>query len=97
MQKLDQLLELYKKILLIHIRTKTLDKVFHDFTADVYDKAFDVFHHIAEKLEDIEKPTYDLGDCQTMKNDTYDYIEEIKDIVDGMKDKYSTGMDDLVR
>lgn len=94
---LDNLFELYKKVLLIHISTKTKDKVFHEFTGEVYEKLFDVFHHIGEKMQDIEQDTYDLGDVQTMKDNTYDYIEEVKDIVNGMKDQYSTGMDDLVR
>jgi hypothetical protein len=32
-----------------------------------------------------------------MKDETYEIVDHVMSLVDGMKDKYTTGMDDLVR
>ena len=86
----------FQRVLEIHVKTKTKDIVFHDFTKSVYEKLFDVFHNIAEKGEDIKKGL-PAEDVQAMKNETYELVEHVKELVDGMKDKHSTGMDDLIR
>lgn len=96
MEDLKTIFQIFERLLEIHIKTKTKDSVFHGFTAGVYEKAFDVFHRVSEKMEDIGE-WMEQEDLQEMKNETYEIVEELKDIVDWMKDKYSTWMDNLVR
>lgn len=93
---LEKLLKFYIEILKIHIWTKTQDKVFHEFSWEVYKKLFDVFHLISEKFEDIDKWEYYCS-LQTSKNRLYDVVEEVKELIDTEKDKHSTWMDDLIR
>lgn len=94
---LQLILKLYVESLKIHIGTKTKDKVFHEFTQEVYESLFEVFHTLAEKLEDIEKWEYTIDDCDTSKKRIYDIIEEIKKEVDENKGKYTTWFDNLAR
>lgn len=93
---LENLLQAYITVLKIHIGTKTKDKVFHEFSADVYDWLFDVFHRISEKLEDIERWEYTENDLQNAKQRLYNTIETIKMDIESTKDLYSTWYNNLV-
>lgn len=48
----------YISVLRAHIRTKTIDPVFHASTEAFYTAIFDVFHTIGEKMEDVGTPIY---------------------------------------
>ena len=93
---LQKLLALYIESLKIHIWTKTQDLVFHRFSEEVYNKLFDTFHLLAEKLEDLDKGQY-YSSLQGSKNRLYDIVEEVKALVDGEKDKQTSWYDNLVR
>ena len=90
---LEIFLKAYIEVLKIHIGTKTIDRNwnFHTFTEDVYEKLFDVFHLLAERMEDIEKWEYTIEDCEESKQKIYDIIEQIKDKVELEKNNYTTG------
>jgi len=74
MNQLKRLFEIYHKLLLIHIGTKTVDLTFHQASEKFYEKFFDVFHKISEKLQDIEID--EPMDEDKAKQDAYDLIDE---------------------
>ena len=94
---LETILKLYVESLKIHIGTKTKDHLFHEFTQDVYELLFDVFHETAEKMEDIKEGEYTSTDCKMDKQRIYDIIEEVKSKLDDSKWDYTTWYDNLVR
>jgi len=47
-------LKAYLEMLEIHIDTKTTDLLFHEKTADFYEKLFDVAHKIGERYVDLD-------------------------------------------
>lgn len=47
-------LKAYLEMLEIHIDTKTTDLVFHEKTADFYEKLFEVAHKIGERYVDLD-------------------------------------------
>jgi hypothetical protein len=86
---MDNLFELYKRMLKIHIATKTTDKVFHEATADFYSTLFDAFHQISEKNQDLE---IDESECKCdVAEEAYDILEEamatLEDMIEENKDK----------
>jgi len=93
---MDRLFQLYKTVLLAHIRTKTTDQLFHQKSEWFYELLFEVFHTISEKNQDIGVDK--AGDCDILAQQAYDAIEEAKTIVESMvKDKNSVWMDNLLR
>jgi len=94
---LDTILKLYIESLKIHIGTKTKDHLFHEFTQDVYELLFDVFHETAEKMEDIEEWEYTVNNLDESKQRIYDLIEEVKTKLDSSKWEYTTWYDNLLR
>lgn len=97
MKIMDKLFKIYKTILDIHIKIKTVDKVFHEFTADAYELAFDMFHLISEKRQDLEidKPVEMLEESE---NEVYDQLEKAKIELEEMIWETNTyGMDNLLR
>ena len=93
----DKLLQLYVEALKIHIGTKTKCNVFHEFTQDIYEWLFDVFHSISEKLEDINEWEYTVSDLDKSKQRIYDIVEEIKTELEDIKWDYTTWFDNLTR
>ena len=93
----ELLLKLYIESLKIHIGTKTKDRVFHEFTQDVYELLFNVFHEISEKLEDIDEWVYTVSNVDTSKQRIYDLIEQVKSEIEDNKWKYTTWFDNLTR
>lgn len=84
MEKLyKQAQDLFIKLFDLHIRTKTLDHTYHEILKDAYEKFFDVMHKIWEKMEDIGIPINDETDIDTMKQEWYDYVEEMKQSIEG--------------
>lgn len=93
---MEKLFNLYKKMLEIHIGTKTTDKVFHEATADFYSSLFDLFHLISEKRQDIEldKPVH----LEESRNEAYDLLEKAKIELEELINEDNTfGMDNLLR
>lgn len=93
---METLLQLYVKMLKLHIATKTVDITFHQVSEWFYTLLFDVFHQIAEKRVDTQedKPV----DCEKAGKEAYDILEKAKDIIEDMIEESQTyGMDDLLR
>lgn len=93
---MDRLFELYKRVLIAHILTKTNKPLFHEKSAEFYELLFEIFHSISEKRQDImvDAP----GECDVLVKETYDSLEEAKKIIEGMVgEKNSIGMDNLLR
>ena len=52
---MDKLFDLFKRVLIAHIETKTTEPLFHEQSQDFYELLFDCFHLISEKRQDIEE------------------------------------------
>jgi len=92
---MDKLFEAFKKVLEIHIKTKTYDSQFHEKTKEFYELLFDVFHQISEKEVDISEKS-DVSD--EVYNEVYDLIEDVKNMIeDKVAEKNSIWMDNLLR
>lgn len=91
-----KLFELYKKVLIAHIESKTTYSQFHEKTQEFYELLFECFHSISEKKQDLglDKPT----DDETLTKQVYDSLEEAKSYLETMiKWKNSVWMDNLLR
>lgn len=88
---------IYKRLLEIHILTKTTDKNgFHSDTQSAYENAFDVFHKIKETRQDLEIDSPEL--VVSVADEAYTLQEEIEDIVRSMvKENKDIAMDELLR
>ena len=90
------LLDAYIRLTLWHIRVKTVWSQIHEKSEEWYDFAFDVFHSILEKKQDLGLD--DPADEDTIANDLYSNIETIVSTLEKMvKEKNSVGMDNLLR
>ena len=93
---MDQLFTLYKRLLLNHIKTKTICPLFHSKSEEFYSLWFDVFHELSEKRQDLWLDS--TADEESVYQDTYDIMMQIKTMLEGMvKEKNSVGMDNLLR
>lgn len=94
-----QVFEIYKLLLLIHIRTKTLCPVFHnEGSKEAYEFAFDVFHKIAEKGEDVGAKIMENEDADDLKMLAYEQVEKLKGMIQNMiGEKNTAGTDNLLR
>lgn len=93
---MDKLFNLYKRVLLAHIMTKTTNSQFHEKSEEFYDLLFKCFHLISEKEQDIWLA--DAWDCEEHIDDTYNTLEEAKVIIEArIKQKNSVWMDNLLR
>lgn len=93
---MDQLFNLYRKLVLNHIKTKTICSQFHEKSESFYKLGFDVFHELMEKRQDLWLDS--TADKESVYQDTYDTIMSIKTILEWMvKEKNSIGMDNLLR
>ena len=92
-----RIFEIYKRLLEIHILTKTTDKNwFHSDTATAYEWAFSLFHKVEELKQDLEidEPV----EVEEVSQEAYDLVEELKWIVQTMvKDNKDIAMDELLR
>lgn len=94
-KQLEFLFEVYKRLFILHIETKTIDSQFHEKSQEFYEEMFAIVHEIAEKRQDIEAdaPT----DAKYWK-EAYDLIEESKQIIEKMiNTKNTPWMDNLLR
>jgi hypothetical protein len=92
---MEKLFELFKVVLLAHIKTKTVDSLFHEKSQAFYELLFDCFHQISEKEQDISP---NMEDAEPLISDTYDALEEAKTIIEKMvKNDNTIGMDNLLR
>lgn len=96
MKEVNRLFEIYKSILIAHIETKTLDRVFHQATEWFYELLFDAFHQISEKRQDIFLD--DWGDMKKLPDEIYDLLTEAQEIINQMiKNNNHKWMDNLLR
>ena len=92
---MEKLFDLFKKVLIAHINTKTTNHLFHVKSQVFYELLFDCFHQISEKEQDFSQ---NMEDAETLISDTYDALEEAKTIIEKMvKEKNTIGMDNLLR
>lgn len=93
---MEKLFNLYKKMLLLHIGTKTNDLVFHQASENFYNTLFDVFHQISEKKQDIEEDEF--IDCEEARAGAYLLLKEAKSIAETLiKSKTTVWIDNLLR
>lgn len=93
---MDKLLSLHNLLLKLHIKTKTVCSQFHEKSAAWYEFAFDVFHELSEKRQDLwlDAPAME----ETAYQEYYDNLLLIRWILESMvKEKNSIGMDNLLR
>lgn len=90
------LLQNYIDSFLIHVATKTTDKVLHEFLADVYEFKFKVLHTIAEKRQDLGLD--EAEDCDVATKEMMTLLESEKSELERMvKESNSIWMDNLLR
>lgn len=96
-KQLQRVFAIYKRLLEIHILTKTTDKNwFHKDTEDAYNNAFDVFHKIKELNQDIEVDTPDT--VEAVAEQAYMLQEELSSIIkEFVKSNKDIAMDELLR
>lgn len=93
---MDKLFQAYKRMLELHIATKTTSVTFHETSAKFYELLFDVFHTISEKNQDLEKEV--AMDCKEASEEAYKLLEEAKSEIETMiKEDNSFWMDNLLR
>lgn len=93
---MEKLFSIYKRMLELHIWTKTTDLLFHQASKEFYTLLFSVFHEISEKRQDNELDV--STDCKVAGTEAYDLLEEAKDEIEKMiKEDNSFGMDNLLR
>ncbi len=93
-----KLFDLYKKMLEIHIVTKSEDAPFHFFTEGAYETLFDVFHTLSEREIDLSEKEMKEDQIEQKKIEAYDIIEAVKsELLKMVKEKNSIGMDNLLR
>lgn len=94
----DKILDLAIDIFRIHMRTKTLCPLFHEKSVPAYEFGISAWHKLSEKLEDLDKKTYENDDLFDMKAQAYEDVEEIKRELEAkLKEKNTPGMDNLLR
>lgn len=93
---MEKLFELYKRVLLSHIQTKTTHSQFHDKSESFYEAMFDVFHLLSEKRQDTWVD--ECEDDDVLIKDAYDAIEEAQSVLIKMtKETNTIGTDNLIR
>lgn len=75
------LLKAYVAVLNVHIRTKTIDAVFHEKTGDAYEALFDAAHDLGEKFEDASCPVLNDTDLGAMAKIAYDNVKAAMDVI----------------
>ena len=92
-----RIFDLFKRSLDAHIRSKTEEFPFHQFSQSVYEKLFECAHLIGERSEDIGEPINEMSECEYIQ-DLYDALEEAKDFIhDQVDEGNSIGTDNLLR
>jgi regulator of replication initiation timing len=87
---------IFESLLISHIATKTSYSQFHEKSAEFYELAFDCFHLIGEKMQDLGLK--DALDDEDAVNQSYKDLMDLKDALNEMvKEKNSVWMDNLLR
>lgn len=93
---MKDLFSAFKNLLDIHIAVKTSYPLLHEHTEKAYELAFDCFHQISEKRQDLQLDK-SMDDEEAVQN-AYKDMEELKKVLyDMVKEKNSVGMDNLLR
>lgn len=93
---MKDLFSAFKNLLDIHIAVKTTYPLLHEHTEKAYEFAFDCFHQISEKRQDIQLDK-SMDDEEAVKQ-AYKDMEDLKQaLYDMVKEKNSVGMDNLLR
>ena len=90
-------LQAYLEMLQIHINTKTSDLVFHEKTADFYEKLFEIAHQIGERYVDLDGQLRD-DSLESQKQRAHDIIKSLKTDIENYVENNSLtlGTDDLL-
>ena len=78
----EKVFDLYRRLLEIHIATKTSDTTFHKDSAAFYESAFDFFHSVMEGMTDAGKAA--SMDSAAAKKETASILNELKKIAEDM-------------
>lgn len=73
---IDKALDTYITLLILHINTKTTDYTFHIASEDLYKKAFDIFHSVAERAIDLWIEINPMEDYTTIANIKLDSLKD---------------------
>lgn len=93
---MKDLFSAFKNLLDIHIAVKTSYPLLHEHTEKAYELAFDCFHQISEKRQDLQLDK-SMDDEEVVKQ-AYKDMEDLKQaLYDMVKEKNSVGMDNLLR
>jgi hypothetical protein len=96
MNSYAKIFPIFESLLVNHIATKASYPLLHEHTEKAYELAFDCFHQIGEKMQDLELK--DPLDDEDAVKQAYKDIEELKNVLYAMiKEKNSVGMDNLLR
>ncbi len=90
-------LQAYLEMLQIHINTKTTDLVFHEKTADFYEKLFSIAHQIGERYIDKDGKLRD-DSLESQKQRAHDIIKNLQNDIEVYvkTNTLSLGTDDLL-
>ncbi len=94
---MNRIFQIYKRLLEIHILTKTTDKNwFHKDLETAYENAFDVFHKVDELKQDLEIEK--SSTVESVATEAYELQEELKKLIQVMvKSNEDIAMDELLR
>lgn len=92
----SEIFSIFESLLIAHIGTKVVDSQFHEKSASFYELAFDCFHMLSEKDQDIGE--MNPIDCKIAKQQTYKDLEDLKNLLIAMAEEKNTmGKDNLLR
>lgn len=93
---MKEIFSIFESLFIQHIGTKTTASQFHEKSAEFYQFAFDCFHKLGEKLQDIELDS--PIDCDIASQQTYKDLESLKDLLTTMcKENKDIWLDNLLR
>jgi hypothetical protein len=82
MESCDKVLDLFKEMLELHIKTKTNDTLFHKEAKFFYETIFDAYHDVKEVMQDSKQDT--PTEPKAARKRAYEILNEVKSILESM-------------